>query len=197
MSSAIARGLVLACLLLTACDEPEQVAKPAPRDLTREAIGHYCQMIVADHKGPKAQVFLTDRQAPIWFSSVRDAIAFTLLPEEPKNIAALYVNDMAKASWDAPEPDTWIEAEGAHFVIESERRGGMGALEAVPFGDLGEAKAFVARHGGRLVRYGEIPSDYILNAEAHAMGGHDMADQGADSHDAHAEQSETQHDSTH
>ena len=38
MSSAIVRGLVLACLLLAACDESEQVAKPAPMTLTREAI---------------------------------------------------------------------------------------------------------------------------------------------------------------
>lgn len=197
MVRAAVRGLVLACLLLAACDEPEQVAKPAPQALTRAAVGHYCQMIVADHKGPKAQVFLTDRETPVWFSSVRDAIAFTLLPEEPKNIAALYVNDMARASWDAPEADTWIEAESAHFVIESERRGGMGALEVVPFGDLGAAETFIDQHGGRLVRYGEMPRDYILNANTDATDGHDGTDQGTDSHDAPAEQSEMQHDSTH
>ena len=193
------RALVLACLLLAACDEPQQAEKPAPQILTRDAIGHYCQMIVADHLGPKAQIFLTDRDTPVWFSSVRDAIAFTLLPEEPKNIAAVYVTDMAVASWDSPEPDTWIDAETAHFVIDSERRGGMGALEAIPFGDAAAAENFVARHGGRVVTYGEIPSGYILNAEAEAATIHEdeAYDNGAMDHQGPDEQGEAQHDGTH
>ena len=188
------RSVILTGLLLTACGEPEPTAAPTPQELTREAIGHYCQMIVADHLGPKAQILLTDRDAPVWFSSVRDAIAFTLLPDEPKNIAAIYVNDMAKASWDAPEPDTWIEAETAHFVIGSEMRGGMGALEVVPFSDVAEAEAFASRHGGQIVAYTEIPSDYILNADAEttqvdgehdhgAMKGHDSPNQHDGEHD--------------
>lgn len=204
MLGSATRGLVLACLLLAACDEPEQVDKPTPQVLTRDAIGHYCQMIVADHKGPKAQIFLTDREAPVWFSSVRDAIAYTLLPEEPKNIAAVYVTDMAKASWDAPEPDTWIDAEAAHFVIESERRGGMGALEVVPFSDAAEAEIFTQKHGGRVVSYGEIPSDYILNAEAesaathdHDTLEHDTLGQGGMNHQDHEKRGEAQHDSSH
>jgi len=219
MAGLAMRCLALACLLLAACDESEQVNKPAPEVLTRDAIGHYCQMIVADHPGPKAQIFLTDREAPVWFSSVRDAIAYTLLPEEPKNLAAVYVTDMAKATWDAPEPDTWIDAEAAHFVIESDRRGGMGALEAVPFSDAADAEHFIARHGGRIVPYGEIPSAYILSADAgpaathdhdtpghdmpdhdtpsHDTLGHDTHDQGAMGHQTHEEQSEVQHDSTH
>jgi copper chaperone NosL len=215
MFGSVTISVVLAGLLLAACGESEQAAKPPPQDLTRDAIGHYCQMIIADHRGPKAQIILTDRDAPVWFSSVRDAIAFTLLPDEPKNIAAVYVNDMAKASWDAPEPDTWIDAETAHFVIGSERRGGMGALEAVPFGDVAKAEAFMAQHGGRIVVYTEIPSDYVLNAEAEASATHDSGahDNGAmdgqetmESHElspqrdggpANHQEAETPHVSTH
>jgi len=159
--------------LLTAC-EPEQAAvKPAPQEITREAIGHYCNMIVADHQGPKAQIFLKDQADPIWFSSVRDAIAFTLLPEEPKNIAAIYVNDMARASWAAPEPGSWIEAASAFYVIGSARRGGMGAKEAVPLGARDRADAFATAHGGQVVAFEEIPQDYILSAaEEVEEGGH-------------------------
>ena len=103
----------------------------AAQELSREAIGHYCNMIVADHLSPKGQKYVADSDQPVWFSSVRDTIAFTLLPEEPKNIAAIYVNDMGRASWESPEPETWIEARSAWYVIESSRRGGMGAPEPV------------------------------------------------------------------
>ena len=160
------RSCLVVLLLLGACEDAEQqAAKPAPQELTREAISHYCNMIVADHHGPKAQLFLKDSDVPIWFSSVRDAIAFTRLPDEPKSVAAIYVNDMARATWETPEPGTWIEAEGAHYVIESDRRGGMGAREAVPFADMSAAEAFVAAHGGQIFAFAEVPEAYVLSAE--------------------------------
>lgn len=155
-----------------ACGEERQAGKPAPQNLDREAIGYYCNMIVADHQGPKAQIFLKDRKDPIWFSSVRDGLAFTMLPEEPKNRSAFYVNDMGKADWSAPGDDTWIEAENAFFVIESGMRGGMGALEAVPFSDKGAAEAFTAQHGGNVVVFQDIPQTYVLTPDSgEAMGG--------------------------
>ena len=165
------RGVLYACLLLAACGEGEQEAtKPVPLELTRDAIGYYCNMIVADHHGPKAQLFLVDSEEPIWFSSVRDGIAFTLLPDEPKAIAAIYVNDMGQASWNSPEPGTWIEASSAHYVIDSQRRGGMGAREAVPFADQAAAERFVDQHGGRIVQLSEVPRDYILSSDEADMG---------------------------
>lgn len=156
-------------LLLAGCGEEEQV-KPLPRELTREAVGNYCGMIVADHPGPKAQLFLKQRADPIWFASVRDAVVFTLLPEEPKDIAAIYVNDMGKATnWDSPEPDSWIEARDAWFVVDSRRTGGMGAPETVPFSDQTAAQAFVAEYGGELVRFDGISPDYVLSPVGEAM----------------------------
>jgi copper chaperone NosL len=150
--------------LLAACDaEPEAVAPAAPLEVTGEATGHYCGMLLADHAGPKGQVHLASRDEPLWFSSVRDTIAFTRLPEEPKDITAIYVNDMGQAqNWQQPEPGTWTEAREAWFVIESDRRGGMGAPEAVPFSQQEAAAAFRAAHGGRLVRFDDIPQDYVL-----------------------------------
>jgi copper chaperone NosL len=150
--------------LLAACDgEPEAVAPAAPLEVTDEATGHYCGMLLADHAGPKGQVHLASREEPLWFSSVRDTIAFTRLPEEPKDITAIYVNDMGKAqNWQQPEPGTWTEARDAWFVIDSDRRGGMGAPEAVPFSEEEAAEAFRAAQGGRLVRFDDIPQDYVL-----------------------------------
>ena len=142
--------------------EDEVVAKPAPVEPTREASGHYCGMILLDHSGPKAQVHLPDEPEPVWFSSVRDAIAFTMLPEEPRNFTAMYVNDMGVAQWDAPEPDTWIDAAGALYVIGSDRMGGMGVPEAVPFAAHDAAERFVTEHGGRIVALTDVPESYIF-----------------------------------
>ncbi|MDE0052435.1 MAG: nitrous oxide reductase accessory protein NosL [Rhodospirillales bacterium] len=143
-------------------DDDDVVARPAPVEPTRDASGHYCGMILLDHKGPKAQVHLPGEAEPVWFSSVRDAIAFTMLPEEPRNHTAIYVNDMGKAQWDAPEPGTWIDADGAHYVIGSARMGGMGVPEAVPFAARDAAERFVAAHGGRIVALTDVPESYIF-----------------------------------
>ena len=143
-------------------DDDEIVARPAPVEPTREASGHYCGMILLDHTGPKAQVHLPDEEEPVWFSSVRDAIAFTMLPEEPRNFTAIYVNDMGVARWEAPEPGTWIDATGALYVIGSERMGGMGVPEAVPFEAREAAERFVAAHGGRIVALTDVPESYIF-----------------------------------
>lgn len=191
MTSCFRALALVAALSLAACgEEAETAAKPAPQELTREAVGYYCNMIVAAHAGPKAQLFLHGEAVPLWFSSVRDAVAFTLLPEEPKRIAAIYVNDMGVAAWDAPEPGTWIEAETARYVIGSRMRGGMGAREAVPFADPAAAEAFAERHGGRVVGFAEIPQDYILAADEDAPhSGPDAA--------AHTHEMEAGHGTTH
>lgn len=149
---------------LTGCEraQPPAVAPP-PQEVQAESTGHYCGMLLVDHEGPKGQIHLASRAAPVWFSSVRDAIAFTRLPDEPRDITAIYVNDMARAkNWEQPEPGTWVDARQAWFVIGSERRGGMGAPEAVPFSDHAAAEAFRARYQGRVVRLADIPDAYVI-----------------------------------
>ena len=159
--------LVAAALLAlgagAGCDgEDDVAAKPPPVEPTREASGHYCGMILVDHRGPKAQIHLPDEAEPVWFSSVRDAIAFTMLPEERRDFTVMYVNDMGVAEWDAPEPGTWVDAAGAHYVIGSDRMGGMGVPEAVPFAARDAAERFAADHGGRIVALTDVPEGYIF-----------------------------------
>lgn len=164
MRFSIAVGTIAASLLLSACSE-EQAAMPAPFALTEEAMGRYCGMNVLEHAGPKGQIILEKIPEAIWFSSARDTLAFTMLPEEPRDIAAIYVSDMGKAtSWEAPGADNWIDARKAVFVIESKRRGGMGTQEAVPFSSEADAKAFADKNGGRLVTFDDMPQDYILGS---------------------------------
>lgn len=155
-------GLIL--LLGSGCLPDAEGDAPPPQEISREQSGYYCGMIVADHPGPKGQIFVGDAAQPIWFPSVRDAIAFLMLPGEQKNVRAMYVNDMARAgSWAAPAPGTWVDAQEAWYVLDSGKRGGMGLAEAVPFGTRGDAEAFIETHGGRLARLSEIPTSYIFD----------------------------------
>ena len=182
----ISHVILAVILLLPACRTEEAAEAPRPHELTRAATGYYCNMIVEDHPGPKGQIFLSDRSEPIWFSSARDTVAFTLLPEEPKNVSAIYVNDMGRASWSAPEPDTWIDAKAAWYVVGSNRRGGMGAPEVVPFARRDAAEAFLAEHGGRVAAFEEIPVDAVLGMVSESAGPAGM-DAGHGTHTAQGE----------
>ncbi|MFC2967916.1 nitrous oxide reductase accessory protein NosL [Acidimangrovimonas pyrenivorans] len=158
------RMLLIAALALglTACKEDQAAGKPDPVALTDEALGHYCQMIVADHAGPKAQIHLRGYEHPIWFGQVSDAIAYLHDPERDAEIAAFYVTDMARAeSWAVPGDKAWTDADSALFVIDSARKGGMGMPEAVPFATRAGAEAFVAEAGGRIVALKEVPESYV------------------------------------
>ena len=154
---------LLFVFLLTACEKDLPVEVPAAQKLTREANGYYCLMTVLNHKGPKGQIILSDKKV-LWFTSVRDTISFTLSPEEPKNIAAIYVNDMSDANWENPGTDNWINAREAWYVINSKRAGGMGAAEAVPFASKEKAGLFASEQGGTVVGYLSIPEKYILHS---------------------------------
>jgi copper chaperone NosL len=97
---------------------------------------------------------------------VRDAVAFTMLPEMPRTIAAVYVTDMAHArNWQAAGAGAWIDARKAFYVIDSQARSGMDTAEAVPFGDRAAADEFAAAHGGRIVAFSDIPRAYILGTD--------------------------------
>jgi copper chaperone NosL len=158
-----------ALLLLAACGEEQQAETPPPHEVTSDAIGHYCGMALVEHPGPKGQVIIKGRDEPVWFSSARDAIAFTRLPDELKDIAAIYVTDMAEAkNWDHPERGAWVDARRAWYVIGSARKGGMGGDEAVPFGQELAARQFAETNGGQVVAFDAVPEDYILGDTEHS-----------------------------
>ena len=156
--------MIIISLAFSACSNEKNANIPFPKQLTEEASGYYCGMIVKNHTGPKAQIHLKGSEEPLWFVSVRDAIAFTLLPEEPKNIAAMYVTDMTIASWQHPElvQKSWIDANQAFYVINSKKNGGMGAAEAIPFLNREDAFEFSKMNEGKVIALSDIPTDYIL-----------------------------------
>jgi copper chaperone NosL len=159
------RPLALCALLLALAACREEVASdlPEPVTLTAEAVGHYCQMELLEHPGPKAQVHLAGLPYPLFFSQVRDAIAYQRMPEQSHAIDVIYVNDMARApSWEAPGVDNWVRADAAVYVVGSDAVGGMAAPELVPFADRADAEAFAAERGGSILALDAIEDAQVL-----------------------------------
>ncbi|TWB15411.1 copper chaperone NosL [Nitrospirillum amazonense] len=157
---------VLAILAIGGCKPKAEVAAiPAPHSLTDADLAHFCNMAVTEHGGPKGQVLLKGDPMPVWFASVRDTVAYTLLPEEPKDIAAIYVTAMELMSDDQHHPPagSWIDARTAFYVVGSAEQGAMGGGELFPFGSEAAAQAFAAAHQGTVMRYADIPKDKVFN----------------------------------
>ncbi len=159
----------LAPLLLSACGPSDNTPQepPAPVALSDDSVGHYCGMYLNEHVGPKGQILLRDYDDTVWFSTIREVFAYTFLPEEPKAILAIYVQDMGQAGDDGnPPDDAWIDAKSAHYLIESSAIGGMGAPDALPFAQLADAEDYRQLFGGRIVSFAEMPEDYVLRYNA-------------------------------
>lgn len=157
-------ALMAALVFIAGCQEEDvQALKPQAIALTQEAAGHYCQMVILEHQGPKAQVHLTGHEAPLWFSQVRDGLAYLKSAEKTAEVAAIYVNDMGKAvSWKVPGKGNWLDVDAAYFVVGSDAKGGMGAPEIVPFGDKNKAEQFAQKRGGTVKRLSDIPAEVVL-----------------------------------
>ena len=156
--------LAVLVLSLAACNDKQEARLPTPVEVGSEDTGFICGMLISDHAGPKGQIYVASHDYPLWFSSVRDAIAYIRMPDRPDDIRVVYVNDMGKAeSWSEQGAGNWIVAEKAFFVIGSEMKGGMGQPEAVPFGDEAKAGQFADEHGGKVLRLADIPDSYVLS----------------------------------
>lgn len=151
-------------IVLTACKQ-EVAQDTAAISLTEEAVGHYCQMNLLEHDGPKAQAHLAGLPgAPLFFSQVRDVVAFLRMPEQSHEVLTVWVNDMGapEAKWDSPGPTNWITAKEAIYVVGASVVGGMGAPEIVPFSAQEEATAFAQINGGKVMRLDDIPDSAVL-----------------------------------
>jgi copper chaperone NosL len=157
--------LMIAAAVPASCDDKPDADVPTPLPIAMDATGQFCGMRLGEHPGPKGQIFVRDRSEPYWFATARETIAFTLLPEMPKGIVAIYVSDMAR-SQNRDQPEVWVLAKQAWFVIGSRRRSGMDTPEAIPFSEEAAARRFAADHGGRVVRLADTPQSYILDGGA-------------------------------
>ncbi|MBU2980597.1 nitrous oxide reductase accessory protein NosL [Lentibacter algarum] len=159
-----ALGFTLALIVLAACKQ-EAMQDTSPVSLNADAVGHYCQMNLLEHDGPKGQAHLAGLPAaPLFFSQVRDAVAYMRMPEQSHAILTVWVNDMGAegATWKAPGADNWITADEAFYVVGAQVIGGMGAPEVVPFLQEAKAAAFAEINGGNVMRFAEIPDSAVL-----------------------------------
>lgn len=154
-------------LALTAC-RVDTAALPQPVTLTAESTGYYCQMTLLDHPGPKGQIHLDGLPGtPLFFSQVRDAVAYLRMPEQSRKVLVTYVNDMGAApSWEQPGANNWVPIGDVVFVMGSDMMGGMGAAELVPFKDPAKAEAFAKAHGGVVIALADIPDSAVLTPTA-------------------------------
>ncbi|MFP7570090.1 nitrous oxide reductase accessory protein NosL [Marivita sp. S2033] len=154
----------VALLALVACKE-EVAQDTSAVPLSADAVGHYCQMDLLEHDGPKAQAHLAGLPgAPLFFSQVRDVVAYMRMPEQSHEILTVWVSDMGapEASWEAPGKTNWIDATTASYVVGGTLVGGMGAPELVPFSDPTKAETFAKENGGEVMQLAEIPDSAVL-----------------------------------
>ncbi|WGW02595.1 nitrous oxide reductase accessory protein NosL [Tropicibacter oceani] len=159
-----ALSFLLIVLALGACKK-DVAQDTAPVPLTAGAVGHYCQMDLLEHAGPKAQAHLGGLPgAPLFFSQVRDVVAYMRMPEQSHEIVAVWVNDMGAphATWQEPGQANWIAAQDAVYVVGARVLGGMGAPELVPFADPSAAARFATANGGQVMRLDQIPDSAVL-----------------------------------
>lgn len=82
MRPAIVLLMALPLVGIVACNKLSDSVRPAPQEISEGVQAQFCGMTLTEHPGPKGQLF--DRG--------QDTFVFTM----PKNIAAIYVNDMGR-----------------------------------------------------------------------------------------------------
>ena len=116
-------------------------------------------MLLSDYPGPKAQVHYAAQDKPSFFCDTVELFNVLLAGEQVRAARAIYVQDMGKADWDAPQGH-WIDAKTAFFVLGSKRHGSMGPTIG-SFAQEADATKFATEHGGKVLRFGDIKADMV------------------------------------
>lgn len=158
-----ARLACLSALLLVACSQPVQttVAQEPDADTACALDG----MILKDYPGPKAQILYAEGK-PDFFCDLMELFRVLLMPEQKRQISALYVQDMGKTDWAQPVGH-WIDAKKAFYVVGSKKAGSMGPTFGT-FGNEQDAHTFMQQEGGRILSFDQITPDMVaLGASRH------------------------------
>lgn len=146
---------------LSACGRSdERAAAPVPLEVDANTSCTLDGMLLADYPGSKVQMHYAGVERPDWFCDTIEMFNVYLNPEQARLVTAIFVQDMAKASWNAPQGH-WIDAKKAWYVFGSRRMGAMGPT-AASFANEADAKAFAAENGGKVLRFDEVTPDMAI-----------------------------------
>lgn len=146
-------------LSLAACGDKAAEAPIAPVEIDPSSTCDLDGMLLADYPGPKAQIHYVGQAKPAWFCDTVEMFSALLKPEQVRSVAGVFVQDMALADWDQPRGH-WFDARQGVYVFGSKRQGSMGPTIA-SFRTEAGANAFVANHGGRVVRFADVKPDMV------------------------------------
>lgn len=159
MTPSVQKLMPIACFLaITIAGCSKQQTSSAPQDATDDTVCALDGMLLRDYPGPKAQIHYADR-APDFFCDTIEMFAMLLAPERVQNVVAAYTQDMAKADWTNPQGQ-WIDAHQAFYVSGSDLNGSMGPTLA-SFARREDAEAFASKHGGKVLKFGEVTADMV------------------------------------
>lgn len=146
--------------LLAGCGERAGEARTlAPVEIDRATSCDLDGMLLADYPGPKAQVHFVGQDKPSFFCDTVELFNILLAGEQVRVARAIYVQDMGKADWDAPQGH-WIDAKPAFFVLGSKRHGSMGPTIG-SFAQEADATKFANTYGGKVLRFADIKADMV------------------------------------
>ncbi|MDI3275894.1 nitrous oxide reductase accessory protein NosL [Pseudomonas sp. MDT1-16] len=146
--------VLMMCLLLTACDNPAQATySDAAAAFHPSDECHVCGMIINGFPGPKGEV--VEPAGIKKFCSTAEMIGWWLQPENHHGDSKLYVHDMGRSPWNAPDDAHLIDAKDAFYVVGTQLKGAMGVVLA-SFSGREAAEKLAAEQGGRLLRFSEI-----------------------------------------
>lgn len=141
-------------MLLIGCGKDNKPERK-PIAIASDARCTLCGMIIRNYPGPKAELFIKGVDEAVTFCSARDAFTFALQPENARRLEGFFLQNAALGEDALPEAQSFLDVSKAVLVMDSRREGIMGA-EPVAFANEKEAKAFITKMGGRIVKYEDI-----------------------------------------
>lgn len=140
---------------LTGCSQADTSAQSLkPVEIDRTTSCELDGMLLADYPGPKAQVRFAGQNKPSFFCDTVELFSILLAGEQVRAVHAVYVQDMGKADWNAPQGH-WIDGKTALYVAGGKRHGSMGPTIG-SFAQEADAQKFAAEYGGKVLRFAEI-----------------------------------------
>ncbi len=138
-------------------------------------------MIIGEHFGPNGQIFYREHTPEGHDNPARfHTLAHGLFPYYFEHgrlgweAVAVYVTDYSTVDYEVvaragradisthTAASTFGDARAVRYVAGSDVLGGMGP-DLIPFGDVGDAEAFRADHGGALVAFEDVTQEAVLH----------------------------------